>query len=110
MKGVGIYSDESPCLRFPVFLRDLRGKETACESFGHLGISPMYPAPVNRIREIQHHFGGSTYPSSEKIVYTLVTLPTHSLVSDSARNRLCSGINGYLDPHYRKGEVSGGNP
>jgi len=106
-KGIGIYSEESPCLRFPVFLRDLRAKETVCESFGHLGVSPMYPSPVNRIREIQHHFGGSTVPSSEKIVRTLVTLPTHPLVSDSARNRLCSGIEGYLDPHYRNGEVSG---
>lgn len=106
-KEGGIYSGETPCLRFPVYLRDLPGKETACESFGHLGISPMYPAPVHRIREIQDRFGGSTYPSAEKIVSTLVTLPTHPLVSESACNRLCSGIEGYLDPQYRKEKVSG---
>lgn len=106
-KGLGIYSIESPCLRFPVFLRDPRGKETACESFGHLGISPMYPSTVSRIREIRHHFGGSAYPSAEKIVRTLVTLPTHPLASVSARSRLCSGIDGYVDPHYRNGKTSG---
>ncbi len=106
-REIGIYSNASPCLRFPVFLSDLPGKETVCESFGHLGSSPMYPAPVNRIREIQHHFGGSTYPSSEKIVRTLVTLPTHPLAGDSARSRLCSGIDGYLDPQYRNKGVSG---
>jgi dTDP-4-amino-4,6-dideoxygalactose transaminase len=108
-KGIGIYSSESPCLRFPVYLCDLSGKETACESFGHLGISPMYPAPVHRIREIQARFGASTYPSSEKIVRTLVTLPTHPLVSESARNRLCSGIDGYLDLQYKNGTVSDRN-
>jgi hypothetical protein len=109
-KGIGIYSSDSPCLRFPVYLCDLSGKETACESFGHLGISPMYPAPVHRIREIQGRFGASTYPSSEKIVRTLVTLPTHPLVSESARNRLCSGIDGYLDLQYKNGTVSDRNP
>ena len=105
-KGIGIYSSETPCLRFPVYLRDLLDKETACESFGHLGISPMYPAPVHRIREIQGRFGTSTFPSSEKIVRTLVTLPTHPLVSEPARNRLCSGIDGYLDVQYKNSEGS----
>ena len=106
-KGIGIYSSDSPCLRFPVYLRDLSGKETACESFGHLGISPMYPAPVHRIREIQGRFEGSTYPSAEKIVKTLVTLPTHFFAGSSVRRRICSGIEGYLDPHYRKEKGSG---
>ena len=100
-RGIGIYSSGSPCLRFPIYLRDLECKEIASESFGHLGISPMYPAPVHRIPEIRHHFGGSTYPSSEIIVRTLVTLPTHSLAGVSVRSRICSGIEGYLDPRYR---------
>lgn len=106
-KGVGMYSNASPCLRFPVFLRDRRGKEVACEGFGHLGISPMYPSTVNRIPEIQGRFGGSTYPSSETIVHTLVTLPTHPLADDSDRSRICSGIDAYLDPQYREQGVSG---
>jgi len=100
-KGTGIYSTDSPCLRFPVYLRDPVDKETACASFGHLGVSPMYPAPVHRIREIQSRFGASSYPFSEKIVRTLVTLPTHPLAGDSVRSRICSGIDGNLDPHYR---------
>jgi len=105
-EGIGIYSRDSTCLRFPVYLCDRSGKETACKSFGHLGISPMYPAPVHRIPRIQHLFGDSTYPSSEKIVRTLVTLPTHPVAGDSVRSRICSGIGGYLDPRYRNEKVS----
>jgi len=106
-KGIGLYSGGSSCLRFPVYLRDPGGKEIACDTFGPMGVSPMYPAPVHRIREIQGRFGESSYPSSEKIVRTLVTLPTHPLAGGSVRSRICSGIDGYLDAHYRNEKGSG---
>jgi dTDP-4-amino-4,6-dideoxygalactose transaminase len=102
-KDIGIYSNAFPCLRFPVFFRDPSGKEAACESFRHLGVSPMYPTPVNGIREIRGCFNGATYPNAENIVKSMATLPTHSLVSGSARDSLCAGINEFLDIRYRNG-------
>lgn len=102
-KEIEIYSNAFPCLRFPVFFRDSSAKEAACGSFRHLGVSPMYPTPVSGIREIRGYFKDTTYPSSENIVKSMATLPTHSLVSSSARDSLCARINQSLDIQYRNG-------
>jgi dTDP-4-amino-4,6-dideoxygalactose transaminase len=102
-KDIEIYSNAFPCLRFPVFFRDPSGKKAACDSFRHLGISPMYPTPVNGIREIRGYFNDTTYPSAENIAKSMATLPTHSLVSGSERDSLCAGINESLDNRYRNG-------
>ena len=100
-RDIGIYSNSLPCLRFPIFFRDIHSKKAACEAFRHLGISPMYPDSVNGIREIQDSFVNTSYPSSENIAKTLVTLPTHSFLDGSHRGTLCARINETTDLQYR---------
>jgi dTDP-4-amino-4,6-dideoxygalactose transaminase len=98
---IGIYSNAFPCLRFPVFFRDNPSKNAACDSNRHLGISPMYPRSVNGIREIQDTFVNASYPSSENIAKTLVTLPTHPFANGSHRDILCTRIKESPDLRYR---------
>jgi dTDP-4-amino-4,6-dideoxygalactose transaminase len=62
----------------------------------------MYPASVNGIYEIQESFVNTSYPSSENIAKTLVTLPTHPMVNRSHRAILCARINEFPDLRYRE--------
>lgn len=105
-RDIGIYSNSVPCLRFPVFFRDAPRKEAACGALHHLGISPMYPAPVNGIREIRDRFHGASYPAAERIAKRLATLPTHALASGAVQASLCARIEESLD--YRTGSESVG--
>jgi dTDP-4-amino-4,6-dideoxygalactose transaminase len=100
-KDVAIYSDAFPCLRFPVYFRDPSRKDAACDSMRHLGVSPMYPTPVNGIREIRDHFPGAAYPMAEHIAGRLATLPTHELAGVPVQAALCAGIAGSID--FRSG-------
>jgi perosamine synthetase len=81
--GAAIYSRGIPYLRFPVYARNRTGKEKLCREGGRLGISPMYPCPVHRIREIQESFPYAKYAHAEAVADTLVALPTHVLLKEN---------------------------
>jgi len=102
-RTIGIYSQAFPCLRFPIYSGDATGKKAICEKFRYMGISPMYPASVNEIREIQGSLTEGSCPSSEKVAETLITLPTHSMMDGSQRNILCDRINEFPALRYRRG-------
>jgi dTDP-4-amino-4,6-dideoxygalactose transaminase len=91
-KGVPIYSSPFPCIRFPVLFRDASRKDAACGLLRHLGVSPMYPAPVHGIREIRDQLRGATCPGAERIAGRLATLPTHALVSGPVQDSICAAI------------------
>jgi dTDP-4-amino-4,6-dideoxygalactose transaminase len=86
-----IYSLDLPYLRFPVYANDPDGKARACGLYGDLGVSPMYPDSVNRIEELREYFGGSKYPGAERIASTLMTLPTHVLLTEDDKGKICHG-------------------
>ena len=86
-----IYSLDLPYLRFPVYANDPDGKARACGLYGDLGVSPMYPDSVNRIEQLGEYFGGSTYPGAERIARTLMTLPTHVLLTEDDKVKICQG-------------------
>jgi dTDP-4-amino-4,6-dideoxygalactose transaminase len=87
-----IYSRELPYLRFPIYANNPDGKARACRRFGDLGVSPMYPDSVNRIEKLREYFGLFHFPGAERIAGTLMTLPTHILLADDDRGRICNSL------------------
>ncbi len=72
-----------PFLRLP-FIAENREIKERIYSFSKkegLGINHMYPTPINEIKEIQGRFNGKTYPSAKGVSETLLTIPTHQLLS-----------------------------
>jgi hypothetical protein len=86
-----IYSRDLSYLRFPVYANDPDGKARTCGLYGNLGVSPMYPDSVNRIEQLREYFGGSKYPGAERIASTLMTLPTHMLLTEDDKRKICHG-------------------
>jgi perosamine synthetase len=72
-----------PLLRLPVLADGPDARNTICSISKEkgLGISSMYPAPVNRIRELEEQFAGRNFPNAERIAGRIMTLPTHQLLS-----------------------------
>ena len=85
-----IYSREFPFLRFPVYAKNPESKAQACDRYGALGVSPMYPDSVNRIEQLRDYFGGLEYPGAERIASTLMTLPTHVFLTDHDKGKICN--------------------
>jgi dTDP-4-amino-4,6-dideoxygalactose transaminase len=83
------------CLRFPVVLSDAARKQRLLnEQDGTaLGICSMYPASVARIPRLQGRLREYDFPRAERVARSLVTLPTHPLVSARDRARICAAVN-----------------
>ena len=84
--GEGVY------LRLPVLInnREIRDKIFALSNKKGLGMSFMYPAPINEIEEIKNQFNGRTFPSAKKVSERLLTIPTHHLLSERDKERISS--------------------
>lgn len=76
-----------PLLRLPVVLKSAEARERVCSIAGSkgLGISTMYPSPVNKIEEIKEMFSGEEYPGAKTVAERLVTIPTHHLLKKGDR-------------------------
>jgi perosamine synthetase len=59
-----------------------------------LGVSKMYPVPINEIAELKDQFRGKEYPAAHAISERLFTLPTHPLLSENLRKTVCDVLNG----------------
>lgn len=101
-RGVKIYSRSIPYIRFPVYLKSEERKRELCTKYRFLGISPMYPAPVNTIAEIREIIEDHPVPSAARIAKTLVTLPTHGLADQDFRERICSVMEDAVDSAYQQ--------
>jgi len=89
-----------PLLRFPVLLKKDTDKKAICELArkNGLGITSMYPSPINEIDEIKHQFTGMTYPMAKSVVEKLVTLPTHEFLTDRDIERIVRVLDVAEDP------------
>jgi hypothetical protein len=96
-----MYSKKIPYLRFPVYLKNEEEKRNICNEYKRVGISSMYPGPINTINEIQGAIGNSLCPASAMIARKLVTLPTHSFVDGILRKEICSVISNSLDNGFQ---------
>jgi dTDP-4-amino-4,6-dideoxygalactose transaminase len=47
-----------------------------------MGIMPVYPAPINAIPQLRGKIEGGAFPVAESCASELVTLPTHSYVTE----------------------------
>lgn len=83
-------------LRFPVIMKDnsLQKKISAISKERGLGISCMYPRPLNEIEEIKEHFSDRSFPSAKMVSEQLITLPTHYFVSEKDIKRAVTLIKG----------------
>ncbi len=77
-------------LRLPLMVES---KETKDEIFSlsnkkGLGLSPMYPSPINEIKELNGAFNGRSFPSAKKASESLLTIPTHHLLSAKDKERI----------------------
>lgn len=79
-----------PYIRLPIVMKNKESKDmifTASNELG-LGISKMYPTPVNEIDEIKNQFNGHAYPSAKKVAERLITIPTHHLLTERSKKEI----------------------
>jgi perosamine synthetase len=83
--------DAIPYLRVPLLVetRAQRDRIYALSRDRGLGISLMYPTPVNGIPQLGLSLTGPVFPSATSVAERLLTLPNHHLVSERDRRRLC---------------------
>jgi len=84
-RGSGV---ETPCLRFPLLFDDEWARGEFYSRTKKLGVSLMYPCPINEIPEIRESFRGQSYPGALKVAKTLVMLPTHGLVGNEVMDEI----------------------
>lgn len=97
IKGLGECLD-MPLLRYPVpFLRfpvlaESKGMRDEILKAGRekgLGVSAMYPAPVNEIPELRDEMKGTSFPDAKAVSERLLALPTHHLLRQKDIERIC---------------------
>lgn len=79
-----------PYLRLPVLMdsREARDRIYSLSQKRGLGISRMYPSPINDIEEIKASFKGKDFPAAEMIAEKLLTVPTHHLLSEKDKKSI----------------------
>lgn len=83
--------DSIPYLRLPVILRNKEIRDNLYNlSFRKgLGLSRMYPAPINEIDEMKDRFNMKPLRSAKAISEQLITIPTHSLLNGRDKEKIC---------------------
>ena len=85
-----------PYLRFPITLASREERDTVftISQEQGTGVSQMYPSPINEIPRIRATFNSKKFPAAKKLSDTLVTIPTHSLLSGKDKVGLLSLFEG----------------
>jgi perosamine synthetase len=78
-------------LRLPVIAdnQEMRDNIIASSSKRGLGISRMYPSPINFIEEIKINFSRQEYPAARMLSECLFTVPIHPLLRERERRTIC---------------------
>lgn len=87
-------------LRFPILVQnqDVRSRIYEISRELGLGISLMYPTPINKVTEIQADFQGQFFPIASAVAARLLALPTHSLVSKEDQDAIIELVNRIAGP------------
>jgi len=92
--GASDFAPGLPYLRFPLLTDgDVRNRILSNPEARRHGISHMYPSSIGRIPQLQHQLTTTEFPHAERAARTLVTLPTHPLLSDGDLARICELVN-----------------
>lgn len=88
------YGNRTTFLRLPLIMRSIDQKEKICSESkkSGLGISSMYPSPINEIKEIKESFASKRYPVAKMVADRLITLPTHRFLTKENRKDICGLI------------------
>jgi perosamine synthetase len=81
---------DHPYLRLPFRVRDAGEKQRLCalSRARGLGLSPAYPTAISDIPGVPIVTGGRQFPSARRVASSLVTIPTHHLVSPRDRTAI----------------------
>ncbi len=74
-------------LRLPVMAKNLTERDAlyhAATALG-LGLSLMYPTPINEIEELAGYFAGTSFPVASSVSQRLIAIPAHSLLTRKDR-------------------------
>lgn len=73
----------SPLIRYPVKVSEHTLWKKILENSNKMGLGIMftYPDAVNGIEELKNEFKDQNYPGAKELATNLITLPTHSFVS-----------------------------
>lgn len=82
-----------PYLRFPMIVGGRAVRDRILQEGKELGISAMYPASVGAIPEIRELLSEHRFPEAERVASSLVTLPTHPLLTERDRQKVCDVVN-----------------
>jgi perosamine synthetase len=86
--------DQVPYLRVPVVMpsREARDRAVSLSRQQGLGVSLMYPTPINEIEAIRSQFDGQSFPAAREVAARLLALPAHHLVREIDRAAICRVI------------------
>ena len=103
-------SDAISYVRYPVVLADPARKDGLLHERDGVavGISSMYPTSVGAIPQLHGRLTEYQFPRAERMARTLVTLPTHPLVTASDRERICAAVNAIQDDAAEPRTTRGG--
>jgi dTDP-4-amino-4,6-dideoxygalactose transaminase len=89
------YGTNVPYLRFPLLVSNLEARRALlAEGNGRrLGISWMYPTSVGAIPQLAGRLAERSFPEAERVSLSLVTLPTHPLLSKDDMARIADLVN-----------------
>ncbi|MGH9894713.1 MAG: DegT/DnrJ/EryC1/StrS family aminotransferase, partial [bacterium] len=78
-----VHGASHPYLRLPILVATPEERERihSLSQERGLGLSVAYPTPVNEIPEVRAAFNGERFPSAERVAESLLTIPTHHLLS-----------------------------
>jgi dTDP-4-amino-4,6-dideoxygalactose transaminase len=91
--GVRTYGGDVPYLRFPVLLEDEAARRRVVDEGRRWGIVRMYPGSLAGIPQVRPLLSSFSYAQADRVAATLVTLPTHPLMSESDRAAVCAVVN-----------------
>lgn len=79
-------------LRLPIIALDHESREKllSLSKRQGLGLSAMYPMPINEIKELRERFEGSSFPVAKEVSQKILTIPTHQLLTQSDREKIAA--------------------
>jgi len=90
-----IPSETFAFLRYPVLLEDRQARNAILKRLQEegTGVSSFYPAPLNELPGLKEILrDGGPYPNAEKLARGLITLPVHSGLTPSLREKIIAAI------------------
>jgi dTDP-4-amino-4,6-dideoxygalactose transaminase len=86
-------------LRLPFIAnnREIRDHIITILSRRGLGVSRLYPTPINMIEEIKSSFSEKEYPAARKLSDSLFTVPIHPLLRERERRAVCELLSGFAE-------------